>query len=135
MNGRQRLIVVALVLGAVVCMVLLVAFASVSCPSTLPGQPCAAATTNRVIVVGLAALGAGLLVAPFAFLAEFGLRRRIVYLGAWSRAARRGLLVAVVIGVLGGLRLGGALSVPVGLFIVTLALIVEWFAIRRFDLP
>jgi hypothetical protein len=134
-TGRQRLTVVALVLGAVACGVLLVLFASVSCPSTIPGQPCPAATTNRIVVVGLAALGAGLLVAPFAFLAEFGLRRRIVYLGAWSRAGRRGLLVAVVIGVLGGLRLGGALSVPAGLFIVTLAAIVEWFAIHRFDRP
>lgn len=134
MNGRQRLIVIALVLGAVLCVVLLVAFASVSCPATLPGQPCPSAATNRVIVVGLAALAAGLLVAPFSFLAEFGLRRRIVYLGAWSRAARRGLLVAVVISVLAGLRLGGALSVPVGLFIATLAAIVEWFAIRRFDM-
>ncbi len=135
MNGRQRLIVVILVLGAVLCVVLLVGFASVSCPAGLPRQPCPAAATNRVIVVGLAAVAAGLLVAPFAFLAEFGLRRRIVYLGAWSRAARRGGLVALVISALGGLRLGGALSVPVGLFIGTVAAIMEWFAIRRFDLP
>jgi hypothetical protein len=60
-------------------------------------------------------------------------RRRIVYLCAWSRAARRGALVAAIVGCLAALRLGGALSVPVGLFIATLAAIAEWFAIRRFD--
>jgi hypothetical protein len=32
-----------------------------------------------------------------------------------------------------GLRLGGALSVPVGIFVALLAALVEWLAIRRFD--
>ncbi|MGH2457163.1 MAG: hypothetical protein ACRDHD_13010, partial [Candidatus Limnocylindria bacterium] len=100
-----------------------------------PRQPCPGAGTNRAVVVALAAAAAGLLVAPFAFLGEFAARRRIVYRGAWGRAARRGLLVAAIVGALGGLRLGGALSVPGTLFVLVLAATVEWFAVRRFDLP
>jgi hypothetical protein len=132
-NGRQRLLVVALVLAALLGAVVLIAFASVSCPATVSGQACPEASVNRVVVVALAALTTGLLVTPFAFLGEFAVRRRIVYLVAWSRAARRGALVAAIVGCLAALRLGGALSVPVGLFIATLAAIAEWFAIRRFD--
>lgn len=135
MSGRQRLAVAALVLGAVLSGVLLVAFASTSCPSASPSVVCPNATLNRGVVVALASLTVGLLVAPFAFLAEFALRRQIVYRGAATRAARRGLLLAVVIVALAGLRLGEALSVPVALFVVTLAAIVEWFAVRRFDIP
>ena len=36
---------------------------------------------------------------------------------------------------LGGLRLGGALTVPVAIFVVLLAGVVEWLSIRRFDAP
>jgi hypothetical protein len=74
-------------------------------------------------------------VMPFAFLAEFAVRRRIIYRGAWGRATRRGLLVAATIAAIAGLRLGGALSVPVALFVISLAVAVEWVALRRFDLP
>jgi hypothetical protein len=74
-------------------------------------------------------------VTPFAFLAEFVARRRIVFRGAWARAARRGLLAAAVVAALAGLRLGGALSVPGALFLLTLAALAEWFAIRRVDMP
>ena len=72
---------------------------------------------------------------PFAFLGEFVVRRRIVYRGAWARAVRRGLLVGLVVITLAGLRLGGALSVPVAIFVVLLAGAAEWFAVRRVDLP
>ncbi len=135
MNGRQRLNVAVLVAGALLCIVLLVVFASVSCPAQVPGQACPTATLNRAGVLVLAALASGLLIAPVAFLTEFGLRRRIVYRGAWARAARRGLLAAAVVAALGALRLGGALSVPVTLFVLTMAAIVEWFAVHRFDAP
>jgi hypothetical protein len=113
----------------------LVIFAGVACPADLPSQPCPAAGTNRIVVIALAAATAMMTVVPFAFLAEFVLRRRIVYRGAWGRAARRGLLVGAVIITLAGLRLGGALTVPVAIFIVLLALAGEWFAVRRLDLP
>jgi hypothetical protein len=86
-------------------------------------------------VVTLAAATAGLAVMPFALLAEFAVRRRIIYRGAWGRAARRGALVAAIVAAVAGLRLGGAMSVPAALFVISLAAAVEWFAVRRFDLP
>jgi len=135
MTGRSRIAVAALVLLAVLGAVVLVAFAGNACAGDLPGRPCPNAGANRVIVVGLAAATAGVAVTPFALLAEFAVRRRIIYRGAWGRAARRGLLVAATVAAIAGLRLGGALSVPVALFVVSLAVAVEWVALRRFDLP
>jgi hypothetical protein len=43
--------------------------------------------------------------------------------------------VAAVIAAFAGLQLGDALSVPVALFVVSLAAALEWVALRRFDLP
>jgi hypothetical protein len=113
----------------------LLLFAGTACPAELPTQPCPAAGTNRLVVIALAATTAMLAVVPFAFLGEFVVRRRIVYRGAWARAVRRGLLVGVVVITLAGLRLGGALSVPVAIFVVLLVGAAEWFAVRRVDLP
>lgn len=135
MTGRTRIAVAALMLLAVLGAVVLVAFAGNACAGDLPGQPCPNAGTNRVMVVGLAAATVGVAVTPFAVLAEFAVRRRILYRGAWGRATRRGLLVAAVVAAIAGLRLGGALSVPVALFVVSLAAAGEWVALRRFDLP
>jgi hypothetical protein len=135
MTGRSRLAVAALVLLAVLGAVVLVAFAGNACAGDLPGRPCPGAGTNRAIVVVLAATTGGMAVMPFALLAEFAVRRRIIYRGAWGRAARRGVLVAAAIAAIAGLRLGGALSVPVALFVISLAAALEWVAVRRFDLP
>lgn len=135
MSRGTRLAVAFLGLAAFIAATALVVFASNACPVDTPVQPCPAAGTNRLVVIGLAAAAAGLVVVPFAFLGEFVLRRRIVYRGAWLRAARRGVLVGVVIATLAGLRLGGALSVPGAMFVVLLAAAAEWFAIRRMDLP
>ena len=135
MSPRTRLAVVALVLLGILACVVLLAFAAHACPSDTAATPCPAAAANRVSVVILLVLTITLLVTPFAFLAEFATRRRIAYRGAWARAARRAALVGAVAAVLAGLRLGGALSPPTGLFIITLAAAVEWLAIRRFDLP
>jgi hypothetical protein len=135
MTSRSRIAVTALMLLAVLGAVVLVAFAGNACPGDLPGRPCPAAGANRVVVVALAATTAGVAVMPFALLAEFAVRRRIIYRGAWARAIRRGLLVGAAIAAIAGLRLGGALSVPVALFVISLAAAVEWIALRRFDLP
>lgn len=135
MSGRPRLVVAGLALLAVLAGVTLIAFAANACPTDSPLQPCPAAGTNRIVVVVLAAAAAGLLVTPFAFLAEFVARRRIVFRGAWSRAARRGLLASALVAAMAGLRLGGALSVPGAFFLLTMAALAEWFAVRRFDLP
>jgi hypothetical protein len=132
-TGRHRTIVAALVLLAVLTFLLLLAFAANACPTETVANPCPAAGMNRAIVVALAALTVGLVVTPFAFLGEFVVRRRIAYRGGWGRAVRRGALCAVVVAALGALRVGGALTVPVAIFVVLLAALVEWSAARRFD--
>lgn len=123
-----------LILLAVLGAVVLIAFAGNACPADSAGRPCPTAGVNRAIVVVLAAATAGLAVAPLALLAEFA-RRRIIFRGAWGRATRRGLLVAGVVAAIGALRLGGAISVPVVLFMISVAAAAEWLAIRRFDSP
>jgi len=131
MSGRNRAIVGALILLSVLAGVVLLAFAGNACPVETAAQPCPGAPRNVVIVVALAATAAALLVTPFAFLGEVMARRRIVYRGAWGRAARRGLLVGLMVATLAGLRLAGVLSVPIAIFIVTLAAVLEWFLARR----
>ena len=131
MSGRNRSIVAALLLLAFLAVVLLVAFAANACPVETLLQPCPEAARNLALGVGLAATAVGLVVTPFAFLGEVMARRRIVYRGAWSRAARRGVLAGLIVAALGGLRLAGGLSVPVALFVLLLAGVLEWFFIRN----
>jgi hypothetical protein len=131
MSGRHRTIVGALILLGITAAVLLVGFASRACPVQTDAQPCPDATRNVVVVIALASAATGLLVAPFAFLGEAVARRRIVYRGAWWRACRRGVLSGLVVATLAGLRLGGALSVPVAIFVLILAAVVEWFLAQR----
>lgn len=131
MSGRHRVAVLALILGAVLAALLLVVFAASACPVETPAQPCPGAPRNIVLVIGLAAAAVMLLVTPFAFLGEVLARRRIVYRGAWGRATRRGVLSGLVVAIIAGLRLGGALSVPIAIFIVILAGAAEWLAARR----
>lgn len=135
MTGRTGAVVAALVLLALLCGVVLIAFAGGSCSTDAPAAPCPNAGINRIVVVVLAAATIGLAVTPFALLAEFAVRRRIVFRGAWGRATRRGLLAAAAVAAMAGLRLGGALSVAVALFVISLVVATEWFAIRRFDMP
>jgi len=134
-SRRTRLAVAALALLAVLLAAILVVFASVACPTDTLEQPCPGAGTNRVLVIGIAALAIGLLVVPFALLSEFVIRGRMLFRGAWGRAIRRGLLAGGAVAVVGGLRLGGALTVPVAIFMLLLAGAIEWLAIRRFDSP
>ena len=131
MSGRNRTIVASLILLGILALVVLVAFAGNSCPAETSAQPCSEAARNLVLGIGLASSAVGLLVAPFAFLGEVMARRRIVYRGAWARAGRRGLLAALVVAALAGLRLGGALSVPIAIFVFILAGVIEWFFARN----
>ena len=132
MTSRTRLAVAALVLLAALGFLATLAFAVNACPAEAPGQPCPDAASNRAVVVALVATSAGLAVTPFAFLGELAVRR-IVYRGAWARAARRGALAGAVLAAMGGLRLGDALSVPAALFVVALAAAMEWLSVRRLD--
>jgi hypothetical protein len=131
MSGRNRTAVASLILLGILVVGMLIAFAGSACPVETEAQPCPDATRNVIVVIGLAATGISLLVTPFAFLAEVVARRRIVYRGAWVRAARRGVLVGLVVATLAGLRLAGALSVAVAIFIISLAAAAEWFLARR----
>ena len=131
MSGRHRLTVAALFLAGILAVVVLVAVAGRACPGETATQPCPDAARNRMVVVTLASVSTGLLVTPFAFLGEVITRRRIVYRGAWGRASRRGALTGLVVATLAGLRLGGALSVPIGIFVIILAGVVEWLFARR----
>jgi hypothetical protein len=130
---NHRVIVGALVLLAILSGVLLVVFAAANCPGTAAAGSCPDASFHRTVVISLGAISVALLATPFAFLAEVVARRRIVYRDAWSRAARRGLLAGGLLAALAALRLGGALSVPVALFLVVVAGFAEWFAARRLD--
>ncbi len=131
MSGRNRTIVGALLLLAVLTAVVLVAFAANACPVETVVQPCPAAERNLVLVIALAATSVGLVVTPFAFLGEVISRRHIVYRGAWGRAGRRGALAGLVVAVMAGLRLAEALSVPVTIFVLVLAAVTEWFFTRN----
>jgi hypothetical protein len=130
-SGRNRLTVAILILLGILAAVVLVAVAGRACPAETVTQTCPDAARNRALVVTLASVSAALLVAPFAFLAEVMARRRIVYRGAWWRAARRGILTGLTIAAIAGLRLGGVLSVPIAIFVIILAGVIEWFYARR----
>lgn len=131
MSGRNRTVVAALFLSGVLAVVVLLAFAASACPAETEAQPCPDAARNLAIGVGLAATALGLIVTPFAFIAEFVARRRIVYRGSWGRAARRGIIAGVVLAVLAGLRLAGVLGVPTALFVLLVTGAIEWFFIRN----
>ena len=130
MSGRHRTILAALFLLGILAALALVAFAASACPVETDALPCPDAGRNLVIGVVLAAVALGLIVTPFAFIGEFVARRRIVYRGAWFRAARRGIIAGIVLAVLAGLRLADVLSVATALFVVVVAVAVEWLLAR-----
>ncbi len=131
MSRRHRLIAGALLGAGVLAVAALIGWANVACPVDTLENPCPQAGRNLVIGVVLASVAVALVITPFAFLAEVVARRRIVYRGAWRRAARRGILAGLVVASLAGLRLGGTLSVPIALFTLVVAGTVEWLAVRR----
>lgn len=131
MNRRDLVDATALLGAAVLTVVLLIVFAARSCPAATPELACPDAPLHRAVVVVLAAAATGLLVAPFAFVAEFAARRRIVYRGAWGRAARRAVLAAFAVAALAGLRLGGALNAPLALFVLVAPILFDVYITRR----
>jgi hypothetical protein len=68
---------------------------------------------------------AGLTATPMFWLTAFALRRRIAYRGAWTRAARRGTWVGVLVGVFVVMRLTGLFQPPIALFLAALVLVAE----------
>ena len=86
-------------------------------------------------MLGLAATGVSALTTGGAFVVDFLAHRRIVYLGSWARAVRRGGLTALTLAALAGLRLVDALTGFSAIVVIAVALAVEWIAIRRLDGP
>ncbi|HET7169119.1 MAG TPA: hypothetical protein VFI69_07935 [Candidatus Limnocylindrales bacterium] len=73
----------------------------------------------------LIGLAVGLTTAPIAWLVVFGRHRRIAYRGDWTRAARRGGWIGLIVAIFIVLRLQGALELPIALFILALAAVAE----------
>ena len=131
MSRRDLLDAAALLAAAILTAILLFVFAARACPAPTDDAPCPSAALNRIVVVGLSAVTAAFVVAPFAFTGEFAARRRIVYRGAWARAGRRALLAGLVVAALAALRLGGALSAPLALFVLLAPVIFDFYLTRR----
>ena len=74
---------------------------------------------------GLMGAAVGLTCAPLFWLVAFGRHGRIAYRGEWLRAVRRGAWVAIVVGVFIVLRLQGAFSLPIALFVVVIVSVAE----------
>lgn len=74
------------------------------------------------ILMGLAV---GLTMVPLFWLTAFGRHKRIAFQGDWTRAARRGAWVGLIITVLVVLRLQGALELPIALFMIALVVVAE----------
>lgn len=81
--------------------------------------------TAGVIGALLIGLAVGLTTVPIFWLVTFGRHRRIAYQGDWTRAARRGGWLGVVVGAFIVLRLQAALELPIALFILVLVAVAE----------
>ena len=133
MTARDRVLVAALVLVGAASVVGVVALAATLCPGPSVDDPCPDAERNRAIVVVTAGLAVGAFVTAIAFAADYLTHNRIVYRGAWLRASRRGLLTALAVAAIAGLRLLDALNPFSAAVVVAVAVAVEWVAIRRLD--
>ncbi|HUG95118.1 MAG TPA: hypothetical protein VMK30_03145 [Pleomorphomonadaceae bacterium] len=133
MKRRDRFLIVVLPAVAVAAMVGVFVLASQLCPGPVSGDPCPDADRNRLLVVGLGGVALALLITPGAFVIDFAAHRRIAYLGAWGRAARRGALAGLVLAAVSGLRLADALNPFSAAVVVGVAVAAEWLAIRRLD--
>jgi len=81
--------------------------------------------TAGLVGAGLMGVAVGLTCAPLFWLVAFGRHGRIAYRGDWLRAVRRGAWVAVVVAVFVVLRLQGAFSLPIALFVIVIVSVAE----------
>lgn len=79
------------------------------------------------LLLGALALGAAVAgtLAPVVWLLGFALQGRIAYRGDWWRAARRAALVGLIVAIFVVLRGEGALNLPLALFVIAMAVLVE----------
>jgi hypothetical protein len=82
---------------------------------------------SGVEMAGAVLLGAavGLTAAPIYWVAAFALRRGIAHRGDWFRAGRRAVLTGMVVTLLVVLRALDAFSLPLAVFVVVMAGLVE----------
>ncbi len=73
----------------------------------------------------LMGLAVGLTMVPLFWLTAFGRHKRIAFQGDWTRAARRGAWVGLVITLLVVLRLQGVLELPIAVFMIALVVVAE----------
>jgi hypothetical protein len=79
----------------------------------------------QLLGAGLLGLAFGLTAMPLFWLAVFAHHGRIAYRGDWTRAARRGVWVGVVVAFFVVLRAQAAFSLPIGLFVIVMVAFVE----------
>lgn len=84
-------------------------------------------TDAAVLLAGALTLGAAVAgtLAPVAWLVGFAVQGRIAYRGDWWRAARRAALVGLIVAIFVVLRGEQALNLPLALFVVAMAVLVE----------
>jgi hypothetical protein len=82
----------------------------------------AAVLLAGALTLGLAVAGT---VAPVLWLVGFAAQGRIAYRGDWWRAARRAALVGLIVAIFVVLRGEQALNLPLALFVVAMAVLVE----------
>ncbi len=80
-----------------------------------------------VLLAGALLIGAavGLLLMPVLWLIGFALQGRAAYRDDWSQAARRAIMVGLILALFVVLRGEEALNLPLALFVVAMALLVE----------
>jgi hypothetical protein len=116
-NPRDRLTSLSLFAAAAGCWIAL-GFVFVS----FDPQGDAVALLGGAILLGIAS---ALTLVPLLWLAGFARGRRIAYRGDWLRAGRRGALVGLIVALFVVLRGQDALSPPLAIFIVAMAILVE----------
>ncbi len=117
MDARDRLVNLAIFGAAAVCWVLVALIVTTRDPVADP--------VAGFIGAALIGLAVGLTATPIAWLIVFGRHRRIAYRGDWTRAARRGGWLGLIVAIFIVLRLQGALELPIALFILALAAVAE----------
>lgn len=117
MEARDRLMNLGVFGAAFVVWVLVGLVVTTQDPITDPG-----AGFLGAVLMGLAV---GLTMIPLFWLTAFGRHKRIAFQGDWTRAARRGSWVGLMVTVLVVLRLQGVLELPIALFMIALVVVAE----------
>ncbi len=117
MDARDRLANLGILGAAIVVWVLVALVITTRDPVVEP--------LAGFVGAALIGLAVGLTATPIAWLIVFGRHRRIAYRGDWTRAARRGGWVGLIVAIFIVLRLQGALELPIALFILALVAVAE----------